>query len=107
MNPPSLTRFESLVKPGGKIIINTSLVSERPTRTDIDVIEVPANELADELGNRRTANVIMYGALVAETGVVSQEGVEYALRKVFSGKKAKLLDLNMKAANIYKEKMGK
>lgn len=107
MNPPSLTKFESLVKPGGKMIINTSLVSERPTRTDIQVVEVPANDLAAELGNRRTANVIMYGALVTETGVVSEEGVEYALRKVFSGKKAKLLDLNMKAVNIYREKMGK
>jgi 2-oxoglutarate ferredoxin oxidoreductase subunit gamma len=107
MNPPSLTAFEHLVKPGGKLILNTSLVTERPTRTDIQCIEVPCNDLAEELGNRRTANVIMYGALVTETGVVSPEGVDYALRKVFSGKKAKHLDLNLKAVNYYKEKMGK
>jgi 2-oxoglutarate ferredoxin oxidoreductase subunit gamma len=70
MNSPVPPAFESLVKPGGKLILNTSLVNERPTRTDIECIEVPCNDLAEELGNRRTANVIMYGALVAETGVV-------------------------------------
>jgi 2-oxoglutarate ferredoxin oxidoreductase subunit gamma len=107
MNPPSLTKFEPLVKPGGKMLINTSMVTERPTRTDIDVIEVPCLELAEELGNRRTQNVIMFGALVSETNVISPEGVDYALHKVFSGKKAKLLDLNTKAAGYFKEKCGK
>lgn len=104
MNLPSLLRFESLVKPGGKLFVDTSLVDQPATRTDIDVFNVAADDLAGELGNRRAANIIMLGAVLAETGVVTQASVEKMIEKTFSGKKAHLLDLNMKALTYYKNK---
>lgn len=102
MNPPSLTKFESLLKPNGKLFINTSLVDLKPTRTDIDVINVPANDIATDLGNARAANIVMLGAIVKETGVVSSEAMDKVLEKIFSGRKAKLLDLNKKAIDAFK-----
>ena len=53
MNLPSLTKFQSMVVPGGTLFINSSLVPETSNRDDIKVIEVPANEKASELGNER------------------------------------------------------
>jgi len=102
MNLPSLLKFESMVKPGGKLFINSSIVDREPTRTDIEVIKVPANELAIELGNARAANIIMLGAFRRGTNVVSAEAIDYMLRKTFSGRKASLLDLNLKAIDAFK-----
>ena len=50
MNRPSLDKYESAVKTGGLLIINSSLIDQKSTREDIDVVYVPANELAEELG---------------------------------------------------------
>ena len=104
MNLPSLLKFESLVKPGGKLFSNSTLANREPTRTDIDCFGVPADEIASGLGNRRAANIVMLGALLAETGVVKSASVEKMLEKVFSGKKAHLLELNKKALEAYKAK---
>ena len=102
MNLPSLTKFESLVKPGGNLFVNTSLIDQKPTRTDINVYNVPANDLAMELGNARTANVVMLGALVRVTDVVPVEMIYKIMEKTFSGRKAALLDLNKQAFHTWK-----
>ena len=101
MNLPSLTKFEGLVKPGCKLFINSSLIAAETTRTDVDFIKIPANEKAIELGNERTANIIMLGAIVSKTGVVKMESVEHVLETVFSGPKAKLLPLNKQAIKTF------
>ena len=102
MNLPSLTKFESLVKPGGNLFVNTSLIDQKPTRTDIHVYEVPCNDIALQLGNARTANMVMLGALVEVSGVVPVEMVYKIMEKTFSGRKAALLDLNKQAFHAWK-----
>ena len=102
MNLPSLIKFESMVKPGGNLFVNTSLIDQKPTRTDINVYNVPANDLAMELGNARTANVVMLGALVRVTNVVPVEMIYKIMEKTFSGRKAALLDLNKQAFHTWK-----
>ena len=102
MNLPSLTKFESLVKPGGNLFVNTSLIDQKPTRTDINVYEVPANDIAISLGNARTANMVMLGALVEVSRVVPVEMVYKIMEKTFSGRKAALLDLNKQAFHAWK-----
>ena len=67
MNLPSLRKFESMVNPGGVIFINSSIVPETSSRTDVRVIEIPANDKAAEIGNSRAANIVMLGAILAET----------------------------------------
>lgn len=103
MNLPSLIKFESLVKPGGNLFVNTSLIEQKPTRTDINVYEVPANDIALELGNARTANMVMLGAVVEVSKVVPVEMVYKIMEKTFSGRKAALLDLNKTAFHAWKK----
>lgn len=94
MNPPSMERYEPMVKPGGLLIVNRSLISQPLTRTDINVIEVPANDVAVELGNDRLANMVVLGAVLAATGVVPLEMVVAAMKKTLTGGKARFLKDN-------------
>ena len=49
--------FRSL-KPGGVLLINSSLIQRDAQRTDVTVIRVAANDIANELGNPRGANMV-------------------------------------------------
>lgn len=101
MNLPSLLKYEDMVTPGGVLIINSSLVPQKSGRTDIRVLEVPANDLAAELGNEKCANIVMLGAILKETGIVSADTVRSQLELMFSGRKAGFLPVNKKALELY------
>ncbi len=100
MNNPSLMRFANMVTPGGILLINSSLVHGEIKRGDIKVVPVPLNELAHQLGEDRSANVIMVGALAQATGVVSIEALKEALAETGLGKKPKVLELNRRALEM-------
>ncbi|MDR0906141.1 MAG: 2-oxoacid:acceptor oxidoreductase family protein [Oscillospiraceae bacterium] len=103
MNLPSLIKFESLVKPGGTLLINSSIVDQKATRTDITVLYVPTAEIAKEIGNPRGANMVMLGAAIRATNVVAQETIERVMReKAFTGKKAATIPLNITAFEAFK-----
>ena len=97
MNLPSLTKFENELMPGGKIIINKSLIDIEPSRKDIDAYYISANELAVEVGNAKVSNMIMLGAYLELTKVVEVESVLHAFIKVFGENKAHLVPLNKAA----------
>lgn len=97
MNRPSLEKFEKVVVPGGIIFVNSSLIEIKASRTDVKVIYIPANNLAEELGNAKVANNIILGALIKMTGVVSIDAVEESLRKVLPAHHHKLIPINRKA----------
>ena len=101
MNLPSLIKFEPTLKPGGTLFVNTSLVGQKASRGDISVVEVPANQMAMDFGNARVANIIMLGAFVRETKIVSEKTMKKVIHEVFGAKKAELLDLNMKAFSLF------
>ena len=101
MNLPSLTRFEPMVKPGGLLFMNSSLIPEKAKRDDIKVIEVPANDEAEKLGIERAANMVMLGAILKETGVVKFDTIYTELEHMFSGRKEKFLAPNRKAVDLY------
>ncbi len=82
MNEASLDRFEERLKPGGLLIMNTSLIKKSHRRKDIDVIGIPANEAADHLGDARSANMVVFGALIAKTNIISQGSAFNALREI-------------------------
>src|SRR5512133_2324038 len=62
MNRPSLDKYEPMVKPGGVLIINTSMVDRKAVRKDIKVVEVDANAMAEKLGDKRMSNMVLLGA---------------------------------------------
>ena len=97
LNLPSMEAFEPAVKPGGVLVVNSSLVPQKSERADIHVLYVPASEMATELGNVRLANVICLGALVQLTGVVPVEAIEQALDDHLPERHRKLLGLNKEA----------
>ncbi|HSN57623.1 MAG TPA: 2-oxoacid:acceptor oxidoreductase family protein [Candidatus Sulfomarinibacteraceae bacterium] len=96
MNLPSLDKFEPDLRPGGLLIINTSLINRSARRDDVTVVSVPANEIANELGNPRGANMIALGAYLGATGAVSLDGVIEVVRETFAAKPA-VVDVNITA----------
>lgn len=94
MNKPSLTKYESLVKEDGVIFLNSTLIDIEPSRSDIEVVKVPANDIARELGSDKTVNMIMLGAFVKKTGITSLESIMNGLNEVTGGKRADLMKLN-------------
>jgi 2-oxoglutarate ferredoxin oxidoreductase subunit gamma len=103
MNGPSLEKFEGMLKPGGDLFINTSVVSIEPTRTDVNVHYVDTIGIAEnEIGNAKTANMVMLGAIINATKVVNIDTMEKVFEKVFTGKKAKLIPKNMEALGVWK-----
>ncbi|MFN3283174.1 MAG: 2-oxoacid:acceptor oxidoreductase family protein [Pseudothermotoga sp.] len=97
MNIPSLLKFEPKVKKDGFLFINTSVVDRKPQRKDIRIIELPANEIAENLGNVKIANMVMLGGFVQVTKCVSIDSVIEAMKYKLSGKNSDLLEINVKA----------
>lgn len=97
MNEPSLAKFEPMVKTGGRLFLNTSLVSSRPKREDIEIVEVAANEIAEEVGNIKCANMVMLGAFAGKTGAVKIETLKNNIKKVYPRAKDALVEMNKKA----------
>ena len=83
------------------MLYNSSLIDITPDRDDITSIPVDCNGIAEELGNARTANMVMLGALVEVSRVVPVEMVYKIMEKTFSGRKAHLLDINKTAFHAW------
>ena len=97
MNLPSLDKYENAAVKGAKIFVDSTLINRKVEREDVDVYYIPATKMAQELGVPTLANMIILGKVIKETGVVSFEGMEEALKKVVSARKANLIDVNLKA----------
>lgn len=81
MNRPSFEKFEKTVKPGGLLIMDSDLISVEPTRTDITYIKVPSQSIAEEIGSKTIANMVLLGTLVAKTGIITVEDLLKALKE--------------------------
>jgi 2-oxoglutarate ferredoxin oxidoreductase subunit gamma len=97
MNMPSLEKFAPTVRPGGVIVINTSLVNKSSERDDCAEVRVHARDLAAEAGTIRAANFVMLGAYIGATHVVPPETIEAEIAEEFSGRKAKFVPANVAA----------
>ena len=103
MNLPSLDKFLPELKSGGTVLLNSSLIEKEVTRDDVKVIKVPANEIANELGNAKVANMVMLGSYLAEKDIVKPETVKKSLKSVLSARNTKLVDMNIEALERGKE----
>ena len=92
MNRPSLDKYEDLVKPGGFLVINTSMTDRKANRKDITVIEI-----AEELGDQRMANMVLLGALLANLPVLPADSIKKALKAHLPERHQKLLSQNFDA----------
>ena len=100
MNLPSLEKYEETLQPEGVLIINSSLIDQGSSREDLSVAKIPANEIAEELGNKRLTNMVLLGALLARLPVLKIEAVEKALEEHLPARHQHLVPLNFKALRV-------
>ena len=103
MNRPSLDKFESSVKPGGVLVINSSIIDRKAERDDIQVVYCEATRIAEAVGNPKGANVAILGAMLEKAPVTTSESMSEAIRIELGERKAKFLPGNMKALEAGKE----
>ncbi len=96
MDQTSATKFANHVRPGGLLLVNSTLVKECPRLEEGELLLVPATEAAEELGDQRVANVVMLGAFLARRPVVTPESLTVVMKDMAGGKE-KLLGLNLRA----------
>ena len=99
MNTPSLDKYENAVVPGGKIFLDSTLITRKVERKDVDVYYVPATRMASDMGTPGLANMVLLGTVIRETGCVKPETVDEALRHVIPARKANLFDANKAAVD--------
>ncbi len=97
MNLPSLQKFEPKLSKDGLLIVNVAAIKDYDYRDDVRVITIDANKEALALGNLRVANMIMLGAYIQATGIFDKEAIVAVFKKSFTGDKARLVDINIKA----------
>jgi len=96
MNRPSLEKFVTAIKPGGVIMINSSLIPDDVARGDVDVLKVPVVDIATEVGSSKAANIVALAAFVARSKLVPLARLKQCIEEEFE-KRPNLIPLNMKA----------
>lgn len=97
MNRAALFKFEPDVLPEGIVFVNSSIVKDKVSREDVRAVYVPCDDIAKELGNPKVANMVMLGAYIAATGNLEKKTIENMIHEMFTGRKAKLVPLNLEA----------
>jgi 2-oxoglutarate ferredoxin oxidoreductase subunit gamma len=97
MNPDSLPLCEGILKEGGLMVINSTLVKEDPVRKDLKPVKVDAQGIAEKIGNARFANMVALGALAKLTGALALTEIEGILKNFFSPDKHKFIPMNVEA----------
>jgi 2-oxoglutarate ferredoxin oxidoreductase subunit gamma len=95
----ALKKFEDALYPGGALFIDTSVCTEKPNRTDVHIVEVPAGEIAREIGDARVANLCMLGAFIGYTEILPPDKVLATALKKIGAKRPELRALNEEAFN--------
>lgn len=97
LNPPSLAKFESIVAPGGLIVVNTSLVEMVPQRTDVEVAALQCTALARRAGDDQLVSMVALGGLIARRAVVRPESIRRALVELVGDRRPALLEADLRA----------
>lgn len=100
LNLPSFEKFINAVKPGGTVIIDSSLINKKVEREDVNAFYVPATKLAEENGIKGLANIILVGKLFKETAFCTPEALDKAIEKCVPARKANMVEFNKKALQI-------
>lgn len=97
MNIPSLEKYEPILEEDGLLIVNSSLVDRIPQREDIRTVMVPAVEIAEELGNKRLANLVLIGAMLMREPVFTLGEMEASLDQHIPERHRSMLQANFQA----------
>ena len=106
MNLPSLEKYESTVVPGGQIYVDSTLISKKVERSDVQVFYIPATKMANDAGVPTLANMVMMGCVLKNNPELTFEGTAETMAKLVPAKKANLVELNMKALEAGRDYAG-
>jgi len=96
MNQPSMVRFQHQLQSGGVLFLNSSLINAQVMRGDIEIVRIPANTIAEQMDNPRSANMVMLGAFTKKNSLVKLDTIFEELKETFS-KKRNLIAVNKEA----------
>ncbi len=94
LNGPSFEKYDPKIMPGGLLVVNSSIVGERSSRSDIDIVYIPANGIAEEFGSVKMMNMATLGAMLAQRPIFTLEVMEQTLTDHLPASKAHLLESN-------------
>ena len=97
LNQQSLDKFESKVKPGGTLLYDPYGIHRPPTRPDITIVPVDATDEAIALGNSKTYNMLLLGALLKVRDLIPDEAIIRGLEKTLPERHHHLIPLNREA----------
>ena len=100
MNKASLDKFAGRIKPGGLLVINSSLIDEDKSGgldETVELLMIPADAIAVELGSQKAANMVALGAFLERKGLFGADAAAEALSKVLAKRYHKTLPLNTEA----------
>ena len=97
LNQPSYEKFLERIKPGGALVVNSSIVQIEAKRNDIEIIAIPAGDIANELGNANLANMVCLGALIGKMKLINMEQIEKAMEAIVGKKKPEMYEINIMA----------
>lgn len=100
MNNPSLFRFQNQVQSGATVFLNSSMIESRPVRGDLEIVEIPVNDLAKKFPGNKVANMIMLGAFIKKSGLISLSTMGRVLKDTFGNKNPVVLKSNMSALQL-------
>ena len=101
MNGASVNKFLPRVKPGGLILVNSTIITEKISRDDVDVLEIDATNIAGQVGNLRVANMVMLAGFLKKTDLFTLEDITEVLKQRFAGARSQdLIPLNIQAIEI-------
>jgi 2-oxoglutarate ferredoxin oxidoreductase subunit gamma len=100
MNLPSLDKYEHLIIQNGTIIINSSFVNRPLNRNDLHSVAIPANDIAETLGEKRMSNIVMLGALIASLPVLTLMDIEQSIINHLPKRHLNLLPSNIEALKL-------
>ena len=103
MNTPSLDKYENMVAHGGKVFVDSTLITRKVEREDVEAFYIPATQMASDMDAGGLANMILLGAALRETSCISDETLPEALHQVIPARKANLFDVNMRAVQAGRE----
>lgn len=97
MNLPSMIKYEQRLKPGGLLVVNASMVDRQVAREDIQPLYIHANEEAEKIGSRRLMNLVLLGALLERSGILTIDQVSASLDHHIPEHHRKMLEPNRQA----------
>ena len=97
MNEQSFSKFNDRLKEGGVLLLNSNRVTSKVERSDAEVIALPVDDIALQIGSPKTANIVIIGALIGATNIITEDEFLDSLRKKFASKAPAIMEMNTAA----------